>query len=157
MVKRGGPCQGPGENDGAICGVTEISGTCSWRRGGKFKPEHSGKACCPKRSCRIALGVIVDPDEPAESTTAPPTAPPAAALAAAPAAAHAAGSAAAVAAGAFRTVASAPLVALSNVAAALSGSRTAPAPEAATEAAGTGAVGCEPPAHCYCVVVRVGT
>ena len=61
MVKLGGPCQGPGATDGIICGVTEIGDKSSWRRGGKFKPEHAGKACCTKKECRVHLGVIEDP------------------------------------------------------------------------------------------------
>ena len=60
MGKRGGPCQGPGEEVGSICGITEISTKCDWRMGGKFKPEHKGKACCTKNRCRIALGVAPD-------------------------------------------------------------------------------------------------
>ena len=61
MVKPGGPCQGPGATEGTICGVTEISDKSDWRKGGKFKPEHKGKACCTKNACRIFLGVIADP------------------------------------------------------------------------------------------------
>ena len=52
MVKHGGPCQGPGQTDGTICGVTEIGDKSSWRVGGRFKPEHKGKPCCTiKRKC----------------------------------------------------------------------------------------------------------
>ena len=61
MVKPGGPCQGPGATEGTNCGVTEISDKSDWRKGGKFKPEHKGKACCTKNACRIFLGVIADP------------------------------------------------------------------------------------------------
>jgi len=60
MGKRGGPCQGPGEEEGSICGITEIGDKCDWRTGGRFKPEHKGKACCTKNRCRIALGVVPD-------------------------------------------------------------------------------------------------
>ena len=60
MGKRGGPCQGPGEEVGSICGITEISTKCDWRTGGKFKPEHKGKACCTKNRCRVALHAIRD-------------------------------------------------------------------------------------------------
>ena len=85
MVKAGGPCQGPGKLPNTVCGETEISDSCSWRVGCKFKPEYQGKACCTKRPCRIYLGVIQDPkavaSQPAATATAtaaPPTAPPAA-------------------------------------------------------------------------------
>ena len=61
MGKRGGPCQAPGKEEGSICGITEISDRCDWRKGGKFKPEHKGKACCTKNACRVFLGVIADP------------------------------------------------------------------------------------------------
>ena len=69
MVKVGGPCQAQGELPNTICGATEISDKSSWRRGGKYKPEHQGKLCCTKRPCRIYLGVIEDP-EAAESPAA---------------------------------------------------------------------------------------
>ena len=72
MVKPGGPCQGPGATEGTICGVTEISDKSDWRKGGKFKPEHKGKACCTKNACRIFLGVIADPKiAKAEAASAP--------------------------------------------------------------------------------------
>lgn len=72
MVKLGGPCQAPGKTEGTICGVTEIGDNSDWRRGGKHKPEHAGKWCCPKNKCRIALGVIPDPKAPkAEVAPAP--------------------------------------------------------------------------------------
>ena len=72
MVKRGGPCQAPGKTEGTICGETEIGDNSDWRRGGKHKPEHAGKWCCPKNKCRIALGVIPDPKAPkAEVAPAP--------------------------------------------------------------------------------------
>ena len=82
MGKLGGPCQGPGTVPGTVCGVTIITDSSSWRNGGKFKPEHKGKACCTKRTCRIYLGVIKDP-----SAAVPPavaTAPAPEAVAAAP-------------------------------------------------------------------------
>ena len=72
MVKRGGPCQAPGAEKGSICGITEISDRCDWRKGGKFKPEHKGKACCTKRQCRIALGVIPDTELPKEEAAPAP-------------------------------------------------------------------------------------
>ena len=82
MVKVGGPCQGPGQLPNTICGETEISDGSSWRRGGKYKPEHQGKPCCTKRPCRIYLGVIEDPkasESPAAAavtaTAGPPVAP----------------------------------------------------------------------------------
>ena len=72
MVKLGGPCQAPGKTEGTICGETEIGDKSDWRRGGKHKPEHAGKWCCPKNKCRIALGVIPDPKAPkAEVAPAP--------------------------------------------------------------------------------------
>ena len=97
MVKAGGPCQGPGKLPNTVCGETEISDSCSWRVGGKFKPEYQGNACCTKRPCRIYLGVIQDPkavaSQPAATATAtaaPPTAPPAAPpVASTPPASHA--------------------------------------------------------------------
>ena len=82
MVKVGGPCQAQGELPNTICGATEISDKSSWRRGGKYKPEHQGKLCCTKRPCRIYLGVIEDPkaaESPAaaeETAIAGPTAAP---------------------------------------------------------------------------------
>jgi len=55
MVKLGGPCQGPGKEEGTLCGRTEIPDSASWRFG---KEEHAGKACCTKRKCRLHLKVI---------------------------------------------------------------------------------------------------
>ena len=72
MVKHGGPCQGPGQTDGTICGTTEIGDKSSWRVGGRFKPEHKGKLCCTKTKCRKFLGVIADVAPSAAAATAAP-------------------------------------------------------------------------------------
>ena len=71
-MRPGGPCQGPGSTAGTICGVTAILHSASWRKGGKYIPEHQGKACCPKRRCRIYLGVIEDTNSPAAAPQPPP-------------------------------------------------------------------------------------
>ena len=133
MVKLGGPCQGPGATDGIICGVTEIGDKSSWRRGGKFKPEHAGKACCTKKECRVHLGVIEDPRAAA----------PAPAAAAAPAGIdagllRAAGSAAAALPGAVARAAANPRATISAMTSAVGlGARAAPGAQDAPAAAPT--------------------
>ena len=87
MVKRGGPCEAPVDDQGNLCGITEISDKSDWRKG---KEEHAGKWCCTKAACRKALKVITPKAAAAPPAAAPAVAEQAAARAAAEQAARAA-------------------------------------------------------------------
>ena len=71
MVKFGGPCEAPVDDNGTLCGVTQIPDSCTWGTG---KGIHAGKRCCTKKLHHIALGIIDVPiDNPATlSAGAPP-------------------------------------------------------------------------------------
>ena len=150
MVKHGGPCQGPGQTDGTICGETEIGDKSSWRVGGRFKPEHRGKPCCTKTKCRKFLGVIEDVAPSAAAATAAPASVPEPAGGAAAAApiTEAARSARAAAAAVAGAVGSAATATLNSAAAAITGSSNAPAAAAGPVPSLPGYF--EAPAHCYC-------
>ena len=150
MVKHGGPCQGPGQTDGTICGVTEIGDKSSWRVGGRFKLEHKGKPCCTKTKCRKFLGVIEDvAPSAAAATVAPASVPePAGGAAAAAPITEAARSARAAAAAVAGAVGSAATATLISAAAAIAGSSNAPAAAAGPVPVVPGYF--EAPAQCYC-------